>query len=81
MGGLTDSYANTLNTGNGYSLPLKVLWGDVNGDGVANASDLVLVRNAIAQPYNVLYDLNGDGVVNAADVSTSGSRINTRLLQ
>jgi hypothetical protein len=76
---LTDSSANALNAGAGFSQPLKVLWGDVNGDGIVNASDLVLTNNATAQPYNILYDLNGDGVVNSADVAIVRSRINTRL--
>lgn len=41
---LTGSYSNTLNAGNGYSLPLKVLWGDVNGDGVVNSADVAVLR-------------------------------------
>ncbi|MYB02370.1 hypothetical protein F4X90_22245 [Candidatus Poribacteria bacterium] len=39
--------------------------GDVNGDGVVNIQDLVIVANALgkAEP-----DLNGDGVVNIQDL-------------
>ncbi len=39
--------------------------GDVNGDGVVNIQDLVIVANAFgkAEP-----DLNGDGVVNIQDL-------------
>ena len=38
---------------------------DVNGDGVVNIQDLVIVANALgkAEP-----DLNGDGVVNIQDL-------------
>ena len=50
------------------------LLGDLNGDGVVNAQDMVLVRNQItgyggAQP-TIFGDINGDGVVDINDYTT-----------
>ena len=55
-------------SGSNTSFGLKILQGDMNDDGVVNASDLVLVNNARSQAYNIFADINGDGVVNTADV-------------
>ena len=47
--------------------------GDVNGDGLVNAADVVEVANAImGKPSDCIQaekaDVNGDGVVNTADI-------------
>ena len=42
------------------------LFGDINGDGVVNASDNFQFKTALAT-YNAAFDYNNDGVVNAAD--------------
>ena len=42
--------------------------GDINGDGVVNIQDLVLVANAFGQTGQQTADVNGDGVVNIADL-------------
>jgi hypothetical protein len=55
-------------TGANTSFALRILQGDMNDDGVVNASDLVLVNNARSALYNPFADINGDGVVNTADV-------------
>ena len=55
---------------NGVSfLNLKMASGDVNGDGLVNALDVVAVINAVLgiQPLPAA-DVNGDGAVNALDV-------------
>jgi len=67
--GLKDANGNFFNAGVNFPQNFKVLWGDFNDDGVVNASDLVLINNARAAPYNLFADLNGDGVVNATDVN------------
>jgi parallel beta-helix repeat protein len=61
------------NTGNntytgGWVLVAKM--GDVNGDGVVNVADviLVLIHFGTVPPQPPECDVNGDGVVNAADV-------------
>jgi hypothetical protein len=84
---LAGTGANALKSGNGAALgggvdfpqAFKVLWGDVNDDGVVNASDMVLDNNARAQPYNLIYDLNGDGVVDLTDVQIVRTRNGTTL--
>ncbi len=40
--------------------------GDINGDGVVNGTDLLLLLNQFGGPGNA--DLNGDGVVNGTDL-------------
>lgn len=51
-----------------------VLLGDVNGDGIINASDVSAVINNILKRANTVFieaaaDMNGDGIINASDVS------------
>jgi hypothetical protein len=62
-----------------FTQTIKVLWGDVNDDGVVNSADLVLVNNGRAQPYKLIYDVNGDGVVDVNDVTVARSRLGTSL--
>jgi hypothetical protein len=76
---LSDSNTYALDNGAVHSQALKILAGDVNSDGVVNASDLVLVNGGTAQQYNILYDINGDGVVSTADVTAVKARLNTKL--
>jgi hypothetical protein len=47
--------------------------GDVNGDGVVNMADVIIVINAFGSypghpRWNIAADVNGDGVVNMADI-------------
>ena len=42
--------------------------GDINGDGVVNIQDLVLVANAFGQTGQQAADVNGDGIVNIKDL-------------
>ena len=44
------------------------LKGDVNGDGIVNIQDLVLVAAKLGQPGTNSADVNGDGVVNIQDL-------------
>ena len=44
------------------------LTGDVNGDGVVNIQDLVLVASNFGEAGQNVADVNGDGVVNIADL-------------
>ena len=50
------------------STPTQQVKGDVNGDGVVNLQDLVLVAGAFGQTGQNDADLNGDGVVNILDL-------------
>ena len=44
------------------------LKGDVNGDGVVNIQDLVLVASSFGETGENSADINADGVVNIADL-------------
>jgi hypothetical protein len=74
---LTDALGNALAAGSGFAQSFKVLMGDVNDDGVVNASDMVLANNAIAQPYNIFFDVNGDGVIDINDYQAVRKRVGT----
>ncbi|MDD5199428.1 MAG: dockerin type I domain-containing protein [Terrimicrobiaceae bacterium] len=85
LSGVSNQQALTLTASNvtnaaGQSLAsaafkLRVLQGDVNGDGVVNAADLTGVRNSYGTiaghaGFDPRADLNADGAVNAADITT-----------
>ena len=77
--GITDVAGNYLGGGAAFVQNLKVLWGDVNDDGVVNVQDEILVNNGRGQPYNILLDLNGDGTVDTTDVAISCGQIGNTL--
>ena len=52
------------------SQTMRVLLGDINDDGVVNASDLALVIAQKQYSYNIFDDTNGDGVIDETDVET-----------
>jgi hypothetical protein len=69
-----------------FTQAFTVLWGDVNGDGVADALDEAGVRASLAGPfrpaaasYNPFADLSGDGIVNLIDVGIARSRKGSSL--
>jgi hypothetical protein len=76
---ITDAAGNALGGGAPYSRSFRVLWGDLNDDGVVNAQDLVLVNNARAAPYSIFADMNGDGVIDINHVQAVRLRIGTTL--
>jgi hypothetical protein len=76
---LADSDGNLLGGGTAFTQNLKILCGDVNDDGVVNASDMTLATTATHAPYNIIDDLNGDGAVTIADVGIVRGRVGTSL--
>ena len=63
---------------NGEVVEPAELTGDVNGDGVVNIQDLVLVAGRLGQTGQNDADMNGDGVVNIQDlVLVAGALGNT----
>ena len=68
---------------NHFGANFAVLPGDVNGDGVVNSQDLVVVRNAIlgtGDPSMIGWaDIDGDGVVNLTDYVAVRKRLGKRL--
>ena len=55
------------------------LKGDVNGDGVVNIQDLVLVASSFGKTGQDTADVNGDGVVNIADLVLVAGNLGTGL--
>jgi hypothetical protein len=76
---LKDAAGTALAGSAGFSQNLKILYGDLNDDGVVNAQDLVLEAAATSAPYNVFADMNGDGVVSPADSLLLRSRSGSSL--
>lgn len=59
---------------------IRVLVGDVNGDGAVNIFDLVQVRNQLNQPVSgasFRSDVTADGLINIFDLVTVRNRLNT----
>ena len=76
---LSDKEGNTFipELQNGEVVEPTRIVGDVNGDGVVNIADLVLVANRIGKTGNTAADVNGDGVVNIADLVLVAGKIGT----
>jgi hypothetical protein len=53
-----------------YEASFWRLFGDVDGNGIVNDNDILLVNSAQGQSgSNLAYDLNGDGLVNSVDLT------------
>jgi hypothetical protein len=61
------------------SFAFRVLWGDVNDDGVVSAADMVAVSQARAHGNNPFANLNGDEVIDLQDVQVVRDHIGTHL--
>ena len=62
--------------GTEYGKPLKIAAGDVNGDGVIDARDMVSEMKAVASKRtDKKYDINGDGSVNTKDIVNLAKKI------
>ncbi len=64
------------------SIPMGVLVGDTNWDGVVNAGDATQTRNRAGQTTdatNFRSDVNVDGIVNSGDTTAVRSRSGTAL--
>src|SRR5205807_2544245 len=61
---IKDAVGNAITT---FNENLRVLWGDVNDDGVVSSADVVAILIASRGTYNIFADLNGDGKVDTVD--------------
>ncbi len=64
---------------NPFSQNFKVLYGDFNGTGYVDLTDVIGILLQIRQPYDNFADLNGDGIVDGTDVLIAASRVGRRL--
>jgi hypothetical protein len=68
--------------GNNVIVRMRLLTGDVNGNGVVNGTDISLTRARTGQGVdstNFRTDVNANGVINATDVSIVKSHVGTGL--
>jgi hypothetical protein len=68
---------------NPFAANFAVLPGDVNGDGVVSASDVVLIRNQIqgtGDPSMIGWaDIDGSGTVDLSDFTVARKKLGTHL--
>ena len=74
---IKDASGNPLAGGTPFNQALKVLWGDLNDDGVVTAVDLGLDNAARSLSYNIFADADGNGIIDANDVNVVRSRLGT----
>jgi hypothetical protein len=73
---------NNVNGSTNITIPMSILVGDANGNGVVNASDASLTKSRAGQtvgPANFRSDVNANGIINASDASLVKSKIGTGL--
>jgi hypothetical protein len=74
---------SNIQPGNGTaSVPINILWGDVNGIGVVNGGDYLATRsklNSTLDLTNFQYDVGCFGIVNGGDALIVRSLLNTSL--
>jgi hypothetical protein len=64
------------------SIPMSILLGDVNGNGVVSNTDVAALKSQVAAPVtssNFRNDVNANGVISNSDVSTSKAQVGTSL--
>ncbi|TYQ15750.1 UNVERIFIED_CONTAM: endo-1,4-beta-xylanase [Acetivibrio alkalicellulosi] len=73
--GRADVHTNVLTIGGALPtpVPIDIRYGDINGDGVIDSKDYILLRRYILQvrtslPNRIAADLNGDGNIDSIDV-------------
>ncbi|MHB1560624.1 MAG: beta strand repeat-containing protein, partial [Isosphaeraceae bacterium] len=76
---LKDAAGNPLAGGTGFAQAFRVLYGDVNGDGVVSSADMLTVYRAIGTTYDIFDDLDGDGMVDMTDVLIARKQIGAKL--
>jgi hypothetical protein len=64
------------------TIPMRLLIGDVNANGVVNASDVASTKGQLGQSVsggNFRTDMNANGFINATDVSAVKAAVGTAL--
>jgi hypothetical protein len=63
-------------------VPMRVLVGDTNGNGVVNATDVSQVKSQVGKPLNASNaraDVNANGAITASDVALVKSSVGRTL--
>jgi hypothetical protein len=84
-GGPNDNYISPTDTYGGFGLHLYRLFGDANGDGVVDATDVgqlksTFNRNSTDPLYLAFLDADNSGSVDAQDVGQFKTRFNTNVV-
>lgn len=67
---------------NDVSIPIRILFGDTNGNGSVNASDVAQTKAQLGQPVsnsNYRNDPNANGTINASDAAIVKSQVGTSI--
>ena len=73
---------NNVNGSTNVTIPMRLLIGDVTGNGTVNATDVSQTKSCVGQAVsaaNFLCDVNASGAINATDVSLVKSSTGTAL--
>ena len=73
---------NNVNGSTNLTIPMRLLIGDVNGDGFVNSGDALQTRNRSGQATdatNFRSDVNADGFINSGDTTVVRARSGTAL--
>ena len=76
-----NNVSNGTTTGN-FSIPVAFLFGDTNGNGTVNASDLSQTKSQAGQVItasNFRVDVNANGTINASDAAAVKAQIGTSI--
>jgi hypothetical protein len=79
---LTLSAVNDGTHAGDVAVPMSVLLGDVNGNGVVSNTDVASVKSQVAAPVdssNFRHDVNANGVISNTDVSATKAQVGTSL--
>jgi hypothetical protein len=70
------------NVSSSVTIPMDVLLGDVNGNGIVSNGDVSLVQAQVAQPVtssNFRDDVNANGIISNGDVSVTKAQVGQTL--
>ena len=73
---------NNVNGSTNVTIPMRLLIGDVTGNGAVTASDVAFTKSRLGQPVDATTfrsDVNDNGSINATDVSLVKSLVGTGL--
>jgi Dockerin type I domain len=73
---------NGMNGSTNFAVPMSILIGDTNGNGIVNVSDVSLTKSQVGlvvSSSNFREDMNTNGLINSVDVALLKSQVGTAL--